>query len=924
MNSQNDPQPSKPRLKVRDPAAPAKPVDKVSSNKPGKDSSGSASGKGWRRRVVEKVNLLEGSARLLLGVGVLISPWAFGSVSAMTQAIWCLVALVCLMLWLIRRFTEKSQHRHHTSLVLVLLFLAIGVFQLVNLPEVVHPYTVKKQNEIRSNLATALEVNHPETAERIKAQSQVALNLPAAEYQYCYFVLLGATVFLGSRFFNRRQDLLSLATFVGMNGASIAIFGAFQKVVSSSSVLGWELEFGGMPFGPFVNRNNAAGYLLICLGCSLAVLIYSFSQVKISEESKKSGLEKEGTLSSFAKELRVLLANLTVSRIFLLAMCGVIAAGVALSLSRGGMISMALAFLVLMLMLFRYKKNRALILLLFFFVPIGVGTIVWTGLQSTVNERLQTLNQEDVLTDSDRARLWSDSIRAVNDYPAIGSGAGSFPYVYREYQTYPDKVWFFHAENVPLEILITTGLLGLGVGIVFLAFLVKATIAFPKNKNSERKASPKSTAIGVLLFFVLTSQLISNFFDFGFLIPSNGLLLALLVGATLGIVSAQVVNEKSKDTARFALLPTWGDFPIIAVLVLTTTWASYSLFQTAKIEKANLQARTNAPEDLTREEISKALNELESVTEIKANLEAHQFLAQLHVLNLHHEFADHQFENRPDSVALTRQEMFDRVALRIINFDLALAPALQQANIANLQKLEFFPFHLEAATTHYLKALEICPLHAPAIVGLAELALLNDQDVAPYITAFEELNVRNAELYLRMGDVAVSHNLKKIGFRYWRRSIELDEKNAQIVVPSAALFFDFEQITQDLLPDNAEILDQIAEKFLQGENMAEPREMVYRRMNELLTRTVRTDAEGNYLLGKACVEIGDIPGAIASYEMATRMSPLNYKWKAGLARLYLMVGELEKALEEIEKCTTAEPGNNDFKKLAAEINKALE
>ena len=91
--------------------------------------------------------------------------------------------------------------------------------------------------------------------------------------------------------------------------------------------------------------------------------------------------------------------------------------------------------------------------------------------------------------------------------------------------------------------------------------------------------------------------------------------------------------------------------------------------------------------------------------------------------------------------------------------------------------------------------------------------------------------------------------------------------------------------------------------------------MIYQKIVGLLSADVYSDADSNYLLGKAHMETGNIIQAIKSYETATGSAPLQIKWKAELAELYFQVGKTKEAIQEICKCLDAEPDNAKYKQV---------
>ena len=58
-----------------------------------------------------------------------------------------------------------------------------------------------------------------------------------------------------------------------MLGVLLAMVGIIQRATFNGKIYGfWELVQGGNPFGPFVNRNHFAGWMLMAVPTSLGLL----------------------------------------------------------------------------------------------------------------------------------------------------------------------------------------------------------------------------------------------------------------------------------------------------------------------------------------------------------------------------------------------------------------------------------------------------------------------------------------------------------------------------------------------------------------------------------------------------------------------------------------------------------------------------
>ena len=81
------------------------------------------------------------------------------------------------------------------------------------------------------------------------------------------------------------------------------------------------------------------------------------------------------------------------------------------------------------------------------------------------------LLMSNVTSFESRQMMWSDTVSAIQDHGLLGSGAGSFPRVYRQYEDYAEvtRTFINHAHNDYLEVTLEAGVPGV---LLLLAFLL--------------------------------------------------------------------------------------------------------------------------------------------------------------------------------------------------------------------------------------------------------------------------------------------------------------------------------------------------------------------------------------------------------------------------------------------------------------------
>ena len=861
------------------------------------------SGSGQKRK--RDANYLDSVAKVLLGTCVVVTPWFYGSTSALALFAVSIVLMATLAIWLIRNLSRRDASRINLLCVPVFLFMLLGFVQMVQLPSMVSGSIAKKQISIRETVAQRLEPNHEELAAEIRANSSISHNTPATEQELSYFLLLGIAFLASARFFCRRNDSIKLVTAMMLNGCALAVFGAFQKVADPKSIYGIPLEFGA-PFASFVNRNNAAGYLLMCLGATLAVIMYSFARIEVKDDVQKTSL-KTTALEKALKEIRVIFANLTAWRITILLICGLITAGIAITLSRGGTIAAVVGMIATVLFLFRHKRTRSVYVLLIFFLPISGGALLWSGLQGDVGERLSTLQEEEILDDETRVQLWSDNMRSLKDYPVLGAGLGTYRYVYREYQSFPDTNWFYHGENIFVELLMNVGVLG-----ILLLSITVVLILFRWSKLPKKKeGNPLSLGIGTGGFFLLASQAIANFFDFGLYIPSNGITFVVMLGAVVGASNVQMLGKKVDERA-FVFLPKWTKWPIVMGLIACCGYSANTFWALYPTERAVNVVELEDLIEFSPEEINQSIASMESAAENAPTLELHVLLAELYIVKFRHELVEYFVTSSPN-VEVDRDKLWIETSMRSRNFFFGLQNEADRTTfIENHRKLDFFESTIPKASRHFEKAIAICPLSVRSILRLGELAYFMERDANPYLSAFARFNIQNPIYFRRAGDIAGAHGLKNIAFSDWKQALALSSNLIDPILPIAILLFDSEAICMDLIPDDAATLVQVAEKFFIEDQALQ--QVLFARADQVLTSTAANDSKALYLLYKANRGLGNHSVALNYFDNAVRLDPLNIELKIEFAEYCWENGAQEKASEIVRECKLSDGENARLKR----------
>lgn len=301
------------------------------------------------------------------------------------------------------------------------------------------------------------------------------------------FVLI---LFLAVQAFQTLEDWRGFIWFLMGFGFLVAVFGILQHLTFNGKLYWFrEMRYGGIPFGPYVNRNHFAGFAELVIPVALVPLVLG----KVRRE-----------------------------RWFLVGLFAVLPIGALfLSASRGGIVSFGveLGVLALWLVLRRAGGKQmlaagAVLLAAFLFVS-------WLGVDQFL-QRFSSLQSLEA-TAGKRASMRTDTWRIFLDHPLTGTGLGTLQVVFPAYETLYDGKIVNHTHNDYLEALAETGIAG---GLCCAWFL--AVLLFDSLRRLLLPNQSFTSALQLSGFVACAGFLTHGMVDFNLHIPANALLFLLL------------------------------------------------------------------------------------------------------------------------------------------------------------------------------------------------------------------------------------------------------------------------------------------------------------------------------------------------------------------------------------------------------------
>ena len=303
------------------------------------------------------------------------------------------------------------------------------------------------------------------------------------------YTALLALFFLCLQSFRTRAHWRRFVWFSLTLGFAVSLFAILQHFTFNGKLY-WvrELQFGGIPFGPYVNRNHFAGLMELLIPVGLAVQILS------AERRDQLPLVSLFTL-------------LPVGALFL-------------SASRGGIISLIAeaCFLAIIIAVRRREKKvlpaAAMILIL------GTILVSWLGIGRALDRFAAYKKLES--SEGRRVEMFHDTLRIFRDYRVLGTGIGTLQEVFPLYESEYGGLVVNHSHNDYAEALAESGIIG---GLCGLAFILLLVWICWRILSSSTDAQGFAYHAGALV--ACMGLLVHAGVDFNFHIPSNALIFLL-------------------------------------------------------------------------------------------------------------------------------------------------------------------------------------------------------------------------------------------------------------------------------------------------------------------------------------------------------------------------------------------------------------
>ena len=878
---------------------------------------------------------------------LVITPWFFGGVWSSVQSVLLFVAAGLLVLDALRGAPRSCLPTAFWPLVLG---IALGLFQLVPLGPKFAPKLAPGATQWRSDAAytilpsddQAKAAESPSSRSAFSASGTSRSLYPPATREHLALLILVTCVFwIAARCFPPGYALHWLLLAGTVCGVALALFGLIQKFTWNGQIY-WSvpLSQGGRPFGPYVNRNNAGGFLNLCLATSLGPYVWHnwrglvsgaapsrTSHNSTGDDKRRGKIAKPNgrhkrqisvtVEDGLAAAMRGFLAEINGTRIMVMAGVVFIAGGVVATASRGSILSLGFAMAITFAVMLSQKGRRSQGIGLVIAAGAALALVVWLGQFSEVRERFDQMMGADSAPDT-RLLNWADALHALPSFWGLGSGLNTYRFVCPPFENrLTGDRWHYYAENQYLQALIDGGVVALVLLLITIG-LVLFAIA-----HLYRRGGRSDTVIATMGTFALSSQVVGAAFDFGLFLPANAMLLAAICGAVVG----RAVLPEEEGRANFLLGTAVQRDTLVIVslpLLIAAVFGGIELHRAAAVEAIVAPAvRGEFAEERSDEVLAAWINQANSAIALRADdANGHRALTDLWMqryrLAMYRSLRQRE-PWRPEEDSWQAASLFN-----LHNTLRELAPDDRDGLVRQLRGDEGAQSLLTPAWQHAVRARAACPWLPQTYLMLASLAPFvgDEPDSTIHLDKARQFAGGDPKLWYQIGVLEMAAGRTEAALDSWQHSLALSPQFEALILAEVWGTVPVETVLEQILPNEPEAQLRLVNRLskTRADDARKVAEMVLVRLDARPDSASNDSsseqrANGRRIRATLLMTLERYEEAITEWQRALEFEPDRTDWRTALAQSLLAAGRRTDAYQEVVRCLRVEPESRALKKL---------
>jgi O-antigen ligase len=353
--------------------------------------------------------------------------------------------------------------------------------------------------------------------------SRHALSIDPHQTRLGLAFLISYTLLLaGTARMLQRSSTQLLAGCIVTVGVLVGFIGIVQGTPRTKLIYGfWKPSTdAAAPFGPFVNKNHFAGFMLLVLPLALGWLM-----------SIARGRAARGSRPGLRNRVLRLGEPETNQAALIVFACVVMAMALLLTFSRSGILCIV-AGCAVGAAAFGTSKARGTAVAVAWALTVPAAAAAWIG----IDRIAARFAQPEVVSLAGRIGIWKDTIRIVRDFWLFGSGLNTYGTATLFYQTTMPIFHLQEAHNDYLQIAAEGGLLvGVPVAVAIVMFAWDVRCRF---RDRESNYWIRAGAVTAIVAAALQATV-----DFSLQMPGNAALFAVLCGIAVHSDGAVTVHR---------------------------------------------------------------------------------------------------------------------------------------------------------------------------------------------------------------------------------------------------------------------------------------------------------------------------------------------------------------------------------------------
>ena len=455
------------------------------------------------KSIIIRFQMKERPIVIFLQLFILLSPLPFGCVGRVFSPLFYILILVFSLFAMSQ--TVKGTHILYERKIRLLFYAFLGflAFQIVPLPlfllKILSPRTVESLIQLKDPVPNFYSI------------SMVPFETMVFAFKFLVFALF-FWVMINIKF--EKKDVITIIKTLILSSVFQVILGLVKYLQGNKFFFLFFHEIDksdasrGFLTGTLGNTDHFAFYLEMILPLILALFFLKLQFFEAGQSLREKFI-------SAMDENKIVIAYFAGPVL--------LGAGIILTGSRSGIMTMVFSFLVFAQFSFYLRQRRSVRRKLKFFLIGITAVVIFIGAQNTMNKFLSTR-----IENAGRFLRWPATFSMAQDFPIFGSGFGTYRYTYFLYDIDEGGKWSTHAHNDYLEAAAEGGMIG---SVLF--FLLIGMVFYSIIKMWMARRHPEVKMIGIGIITSLFAAAIHSFFDFSLHIPSNVFVFVLVL--VLGI-----------------------------------------------------------------------------------------------------------------------------------------------------------------------------------------------------------------------------------------------------------------------------------------------------------------------------------------------------------------------------------------------------